>query len=107
MTQPKTPGPWRWEFEAIEHGYEKLVGGDGFVVLIHSEEDGDIKERDKSLIAKAPDMYELLELVGKAAETAASKKDRQETATVVLEIVLPVLGEQARRIKAAINGEES
>ena len=109
MTQPKTaskstPGPWRWEFEAIEHGYEKLVGSNGFVVLIHSEEDGDIKEHDKSLIAKAPEMYELLEKVKKTIETAASKPDKQEVCAVLLEVVLPHLGEEARRIKAAIDG---
>lgn len=56
-TSKATPRPWHWEFEAIEHGYEKLVGRNGFAILVHSEEDGDIKEHDKSLIIQAVNSY--------------------------------------------------
>ncbi len=95
MTQPKaaskfTPGPWRWAFLPEDHGYETLVGSNGFRILIHSSEDGEVKERDKSVIAKAPEMYELLEYVLNEGIVPRN---------------LAAIRSDARRIKAEIDGE--
>lgn len=51
-----------------------------------------------------PKVEELVRMIKKAAEVAASKQDRQEAAAVVLDLVLPHLGDKAREVEAALKG---
>ncbi|KKK82519.1 hypothetical protein LCGC14_2802580 [marine sediment metagenome] len=51
-----------------------------------------------------PLVEELVRMVRKSAEVAASKRDRAEAAAVVLDIVLPHLGDKAREVEAALKG---
>ena len=102
MTQQSkhTPGPWQYPDDGFVRGF------DSSLIASVARGPSEYAEANARLIAAAPEMYELLEKVAKTAETAASKPDKQEVCAVLLEVVLPHLGEESRRIKAAIDGGE-
>ena len=52
-----------------------------------------------------PQVEELVRMIKKSAEVAASKQNRQEAAAVVLDLVLPHLADKAREVEAALGGK--
>ena len=55
---------------------------------------------------KLQKVEELVWMIKKAAEVAASKQNRQEAAAVVLDLVLPHLGDKAREVESVLGGKE-
>ena len=104
MTQPKTaskftPGPWEWaQYSPTtpEHHSAILSSPDDDGVLFH-EAAWQVSKADARLIAAAPEMYELLEQIDRAKNDMS---DRKGTRLAWFNIIC-----EARRIKAAIDGE--
>ena len=105
MTQPKTaskssshtPGPWEWTQYSpttAEHHSASLSSSDDDGVLFHQAA-WQVSNANARLIAAAPEMYELLEIV-ESYYHDAPQLHPHDWGTIV---------NVARRIKAAVDGE--
>ena len=105
MTQPKTaskftPGPWETGQARGNGQLDEVMAPDGAAIrLICQVHAGHRDERfaNARLIAAAPEMYELLESLAKEA-------NKQFDSSMDAAEVFEELGDEARRIKAAIDG---
>ena len=120
MTQPKTaskftPGPWSYDrhlFRADESGYEHesysicATSGAPYIGSVNKGQECGSAEAQANarLIAAAPEMYELLRHIltadGVPQSTAAGPMSRKDIAW------LKTVYAEARRIKAAVDGED-
>ena len=108
MSETKhTPLPWRYSEYRPRGGHLRLCIGNkeasGQVLIAR---DVGLKRENLKFIVQTinarPKMEELVRMIKKSAEVAASKENRQEAAAVVLDLVLPHLADKAREVEAAL-----